>query len=342
VALGAAVGLTPPVARAADPAPGAFAVRERLDVRYHPGRDRQTLDVFSPQGAEGRPVVLFVHGGAWVFGDKNLFGLYRRVGRYFARNGVVAVLVNYRLSPKVRHPEHARDVARAFAWARRNARAYGGDPDRIVLCGHSAGAHLVSLVGTAEEYLRDPALGLSDGDRSALRGVIAVCGVYRIPAPDEFREMFGEILCCLRVGRTPLVPPAVAPVLARHGGGLNLFRMVFGDGEEVRRRASPLAQVRPGLPPFLVLYAAVEVPRLAGMAADFSEALTRAGTEAELREVPGCTHNTILFRLGRPGDAAGPALLRFVDRCAAAPAPWSAGWPPRPLGRSTSATPGRT
>jgi acetyl esterase/lipase len=321
MALGAALGLPPAAARAGDPAPGTFAVRERHDVRYHSGHGRQTLDVFAPQGAAGRPVVLFVHGGAWAFGDKNLFGLYRGVGRFFARNGVVAVLVNYRLSPAVRHPEHARDVARAFAWARRHARDYGGDPDRIVLCGHSAGGHLVSLIATDDGYLKDPALGLTGRDRAALRGVIAVCGVYRIPAEDEFREMFGECLSCLRVGKTPVVPSALIPVLARHGTGrLSLMRMVFGEGEEVRRQASPVAHVRPGLPPFLVLYATMEVPRLADMAVEFVEALQRAGNAAELREMRGYTHNTILFGLNRPGDAAGAALLGFVERSTAAPA----------------------
>jgi acetyl esterase/lipase len=103
-----------PVRAVAPPAP---TVRETLDLRYFPGKDRQTLDVFSPRAGASRhfPVVIFVHGGTWMYGDKNLYGLYRGVGRFLANNGVVAVMINYRLSPKVKHPEHARDVARAFA-----------------------------------------------------------------------------------------------------------------------------------------------------------------------------------------------------------------------------------
>src|SRR5207253_2153822 len=108
------------------------------------GKDpRQVLDVFQPEGATGCPVVLFVHGGAWIFGDKDLFGMYRGVGQYLARHGVTAVLMNYRLSPVVQHPEHIKDVARAFAWTRRHIKDYGGNPDAIFLAGHSAGAHLV-------------------------------------------------------------------------------------------------------------------------------------------------------------------------------------------------------
>src|SRR4051812_16796841 len=91
------VALLVPVAE--PPKGPPFGVEEKFDVRYHDDNPRQVLDVFWPKGAEGRPVVLFVHGGGWMFGDKNLFGLYRGVGRFLASKGYVAVLTNYRLSP---------------------------------------------------------------------------------------------------------------------------------------------------------------------------------------------------------------------------------------------------
>src|SRR2546425_6163787 len=95
-ALGAPGLLAPSPARAER---AAGALREALDVRYFPGGDRHTLDVFAPPAAGGAapaPVVLFVHGGTWMMGDKNFFGEYRSFGRFLARNGVVAVLINYR------------------------------------------------------------------------------------------------------------------------------------------------------------------------------------------------------------------------------------------------------
>src|SRR6266851_5939819 len=147
-----------------------YIVQETLDIRYHDASDRQVLDVLRPKGLEDRPVVLFVHGGAWMIGDKCLFGLYRNFGRFLAKNGIVAVMINYRLSPDVKHPEHIKDVARAFAWTRRHVKDYGGDPDRIFLCGHSAGGHLVSLLATNEAYLQDESLKLQDADRKAIRG----------------------------------------------------------------------------------------------------------------------------------------------------------------------------
>ena len=195
-------------------APARTAVlQETLDIRYSDGPGGEALDVFAPKGAVNRPVVLFVHGGAWVFGDKNFFGLYRSVGRFFARHGAVAVCVNYRLSPGVRHPEHVKDVARAFAWVRAHAKDYGGDPDCILLCGHSAGGHIVSLLATDESYLNDPRLKLTTKDRAAIKGVMSVCGVYRIPTPDEFAVMMGDTIngFLQSSGRKMIAPATLAP-----------------------------------------------------------------------------------------------------------------------------------
>jgi acetyl esterase/lipase len=289
-------------------------IREVFDVPYAGKNDeRQALDVFAPAGAKNCPVVLFVHGGAWVFGDKNFFGLYRSVGQFLARHGVVAVLINYRLSPLVRHPEHVKDVARAYAWVRRHARDYGGDPDQIFLCGHSAGGHLVALLATDPSYLKDPALGLTAADRAALRGVIAVCGVYRIPKPDEFSEMANDMLKAFQAaggGRAAL--STALTLLMRSGRDLNLFRLVFGEGDQVREQASPLSHVRKGLPSFLVLYAEAELPKLAGMAVEFTRALRRAGNEAEVHQMNGYDHDRILFHTDRPGDPVGKMLLQFI------------------------------
>jgi acetyl esterase/lipase len=319
-ALFLAAGLTAlaaPAAAAAPPGP----VREALDLRYAKGgNSRHVLDVFAPRGAKRAPVVLFVHGGTWMFGDKNFFGLYRGVGRYLARHGAVAVSVNYRLSPAVKHPAHVRDVARAFAWARAHVAEYGGDPDHIILCGHSAGGHLVALLATDETYLKDPALKLTSRDRQAVRGVIGVCGVYRIPGPDEFKEMAGHIVARLvrpENGATR-AKALVVPVLLRASLALNPFEMVFGNDRDVQTKASPLAHVRAGLPPFLIIYAEAEAPNLASMANEFTKALRAAGNKAEIRQFGGTRHNSILFNL-TDDSPVGKALLDFVERSRCGP-----------------------
>src|SRR5262245_45715168 len=101
-----------------------FEVEVLRNVAYRDGKDadpvRHRLDLYLPRGHKDYPVLCFVHGGAWQLGDKNHFGIYGAIGRTFARHGIGFVSTNYRLSPAVKHPEHVKDVAAAFAWTHRN------------------------------------------------------------------------------------------------------------------------------------------------------------------------------------------------------------------------------
>jgi acetyl esterase/lipase len=313
-ALGVAVLGTPGASSA--PASPPAPLRETLDLRYHPGTDRQLLDVFAPAETRSAPVVLFVHGGSWERGDKNFYGLYRGVGRFLAAHGFVAVLINYCLSPAVRHPEHIKDVARAFAWTRRNVERYGGDPDRIFLAGHSAGGHLVALLTTDERHLKSPELKLTAADRKAIRGVLSVSGVYRIPAPDDFSRFAEDrLLNMLRqAGVDPHEAAGMSGLLLEAGKGLNPFRRAFGDDPEVCKQASPLFHVRKGLPPFLLVNAAQELPGLTEMAREFAAALKREGNTAEVLSVPGTNHSRIVFHLDDDNQAVGKVLLSFLER----------------------------
>jgi acetyl esterase/lipase len=291
-------------------APPVSPIVEHLDLRYGNESDLQKLDVFAPRGAKRTPVVFFVHGGTWMFGDKNFYGHYRAVGRYLANNGVTAVMVNYRLSPTVKHPDHVRDVARALSWTYHNIARYGGDPGCIVVAGHSAGGHLATLVVSDPKYLRDPALHLPANVTEKLAGVVAFSGVYRVPGPAEFNDMLKPIV------RSWVGTSTMTPVLMEVGLIANPFRLVFGDDSDVRHEASPLSHIHAGLPPFLLLYAGCEVPGLASQAKEFADLLRKAGDRVDLEEIPEATHNTILFRVVQPGNPAGKLLLDFVGRVA--------------------------
>lgn len=297
-------------------------IRQTLDIPYARQSERQKLDVFAPKDAANAPVVLFVHGGTWMFGDKNFRGRYRPGCQYLARQGVVLVAINYRLSPKVKHPEHVKDVARAYAWVRGHIRDYGGDPDRIVLCGHSAGGHLVSLLATSDELWKDKSLGLTAVDRKAVRGVVSACGVYRVPGPDEFAAMAKTMLTARLKnpdGRSR-VPPLFVPILLHTGQKSNPFRVVFGSDPKACKEASPLTHVRKGLPPFLLFTAEHDLPLLPDMAREFHKALKKADVAVDLRTIDGSTHHNILFHLDQADDPVGRELLRFVDRCGGSPA----------------------
>lgn len=142
-----------------------FVLRSDLAYGHDP---RQRLDVYRPLGSGGlRPVVLFLFGGRWQQGSRDQ---YRLLGDALTRRGLVAVVPDYRLYPQVRFPAWVEDAAHAVRWTRENIRQFGGDPDRIVVVGHSAGGHTAALLALDPRYLEQA------GARNALRGVISIAG----------------------------------------------------------------------------------------------------------------------------------------------------------------------
>ncbi|MBX9759962.1 MAG: alpha/beta hydrolase [Beijerinckiaceae bacterium] len=149
-------------------------VRQTLDMAYG-AHERQTLDVYCADGVSGAQIVLYVPGGGFTGGDKRqddfFFG---NVGRFLARRGVIGVTMNYRLAPDFTWPAAAQDVKAAVAWIKANAHAFGGDPSRLVVFGHSAGA---AHAGT---YVFDPDLR---GDLD-VRAAVLSSGLYVLRAAD--------------------------------------------------------------------------------------------------------------------------------------------------------------
>lgn len=164
-----------------------FEVTTLKDIAYNdaPNADpvKHKLDLYLPRNHKDFPVLFFVHGGAWRFGDRKT---YAKLGEAFASQGIGTVIVSYRLSPKFQHPAHIQDVAKAFAWTCRNISHHGGRADQIFVCGHSAGGHLVSLLGTDPSYLQAEKRSLAD-----IKGVISISGVYIIP-PLFLSNIFGK------------------------------------------------------------------------------------------------------------------------------------------------------
>jgi len=151
------------------------------DIEYTDGAPedaaKHKLDIFRKTGAQKAPVLFFVHGGAWVRGDRSQYPFF---GNHFAKAGYVVVAPSYRLAPKNPHPAQIEDVAAAFAWTVKNIAQHGGDPSRIFIAGHSAGGHLVALLATNESWLRKH--GLSS---KQIRGVMALSGVHNIVSLAE-------------------------------------------------------------------------------------------------------------------------------------------------------------
>ncbi|TFZ59184.1 alpha/beta hydrolase [Methylorubrum sp. Q1] len=162
---------------------GRLAIR---DAAY--GADpRQRLDVFVPTVPVARaPVLVFFYGGSWNSGSKDDYAF---AAQALAAQGFVTVLPDYRLYPKVRFPDFLKDGAAAIAWVRDNIAAQGGDPSRIVLAGHSAGAYNAAMLGLDPEYLRQAGV-----DPRVIRAVAGLSGPYDFLPFDQKTsiDVFGQ------------------------------------------------------------------------------------------------------------------------------------------------------
>jgi acetyl esterase/lipase len=142
------------------------------------------LDVYSPSNLQNAPVVVFFYGGRWESGSKDE---YKFVGEALASRGFVAVIPNYRLYPQVRFPAFVEDGAKSVAWVHNNVKRYGGDPSKVFVMGHSAGAHIAAMISLREEFMQK-----AGGARTWLRGMIGLAGPYDfLPITDPvLRDVF--------------------------------------------------------------------------------------------------------------------------------------------------------
>src|SRR5829696_1985854 len=175
----------------------------KRDIPYAtPPQERQVLDVYSPKKAKNLPVVFWIHGGGWQAGDKSSVQLKPKV---FVEKGFVFVSTNYRLLPAVDMATIVRDVAKSIRWVHDHIAEQGGDPKRLLVMGHSAGAQLAALICTDDRYLKAEGLSLAilkacvpvDGDTFDVPAIIETaetrCRVHHLPqATFGHRAKFGN------------------------------------------------------------------------------------------------------------------------------------------------------
>ncbi|MDR1631195.1 MAG: alpha/beta hydrolase [Oscillospiraceae bacterium] len=171
--------------------------------------DLTSLDAYYKENTSGRPVVFFVHGGAYMIGDKSNANCYQDKAPYFTENGYVFISVNYRLSPAVKHPAHIEDLAAAFMYVYNHAEEWGGDKDNIFIMGHSAGAQLVALLATNNSYIE-----AAGGSLDLIRGVVCLdTNLYNSVADLEtYRSAFDDedlddASCVKNVAAGKSIPP---------------------------------------------------------------------------------------------------------------------------------------
>lgn len=198
------------VAFTAANAPALFGEFDRQpDIAYGTGA-RHRLDVYTPWFASERPIIVFWYGGGWDHGKKSQ---YRFVGAALAEAGYVVVVPDYRLYPDVKFPAFVQDGAEALAWVVSHAREIGGDPRRIYLAGHSAGAHLAAMLAYDRSQLAR--IGLPP---DTIRGYIGLSGPYALTPDDAtYRAIFAAPFTTAEWQPTQLARAGAPPALLIHG-----------------------------------------------------------------------------------------------------------------------------
>jgi acetyl esterase/lipase len=264
-----------------------YKVKSEKDINYLPDGNvdsKHRLDVYYPEGMKNCPVYFFVHGGGWKKGDKDI---YSTLGKTYAKKGIVTVIINYGLSPEVQHPAHILDTAAAFAWTAKNIRKFGGDPDKVFVSGHSAGAHLTSLLVLDNKYLNKYNLSSSN-----IKGLIAIAGVYKI-GDFNLKSKSGSQISSQFTSK--------------------LFNDAFGKDQSKWADASPLNHVEGNTPPILIMVGEKEGKYLELQGKMLYQALKKKGAPVQWAVIPGKGHITEIM-VGGGNDKTSPMVIDFIEK----------------------------
>ncbi|NUQ78219.1 MAG: alpha/beta hydrolase [Polyangiaceae bacterium] len=262
-------------------------VERTADISYGEHGRRNHLDIYRARaGGSKRPVLIQVHGGAWIIGRKEQQGLPLMV--HLALEGWVCVAINYRLSPRATFPDHIVDVKRAILWVKQNIARYGGDPDFVVIAGGSAGGHLAALAAlTPDDKSLQP--GFEDAD-TGVQACVPFYGVF------DFTDRNG-------MGR-----PDLRIILERL-----IIKKPMKTHREVFEKASPLYRVSEKAPPFMVVHGVNDILAPVAEARHFVNEL-RAVSKAPVvyAELPVAQHAFEVFASVRAAHVVR-GVARFLE-----------------------------
>jgi len=264
---------------------GDVAVTQHIDYVGSGVGSRHHLDVYAPRrGTTNAPVLLQVHGGGWMIGDKGQQGL--PLMHHLASRGWVCVSANYRLSPRATWPEHLIDLKCAIRWIRDEIEAFGGDPNFIAATGGSAGGHLSSLVGlTANDPEYQPGFETVD---TSVRAVVPFYGVYDLSNHYDLQATFGIRGLSERM----------------------ILKKKYKSDPEAFRRASPMHRMTADAPPFFVIHGSNDSLAAVEEARHFAHALGQISKNpVAYAELPGAQHAFDIFHSKRAS-----VVVRAVDR----------------------------
>ncbi len=272
-------------------------IERNLRYRSADGWDTKftELDIYHRGNNGKRPVLVFVHGGGWVEGDKSNIALNKNMVNSFLDSGYVVAAVNFRLiekkrNSKVKYADMAQDIAGSIKWLSQNVQDYGGDPQFFVLLGHSSGAHMAALLGTDASYLEDQELSLD-----IIRGVITF-DIHVYDIPGALKAMKGTAFD-KRIER---------------------LEQYFGDTEKEQKKASPAYFVNNGSNiPFLLMSAGIKDGKrqtlTKEMTEEFKAALINAGHPAERYHYENSRHFDLPLGYGKGKIDIQAKVERFLN-----------------------------
>ncbi|WP_293700219.1 MULTISPECIES: alpha/beta hydrolase [unclassified Sphingopyxis] len=235
--------------------------------------ERNKLNIWVPTGTkktDKQPVLVWLYGGGWYSGQRDDYGF---AGRAFARQGFIVVIPDYRIVPDGHWPDFLHDSAAAVAWTDANIANYGGDPDRIALSGHSAGAYNAVMLALDPQWMK-----AAGSDTSVIRGVAALAGPYDF-APFE------------EGGRADVAMGDIRPV----------------------ERTQPITFVRADAPPLWLGHGTADTVVRVRNSQRLAAAMQKVGGSAALREYDGLSHNDLVMALTKPLAYKGPILPEMTD-----------------------------
>lgn len=243
---------------------------------------KHRLDIYLPKNKKDFPIVHFIHGGYWTSGDKDYYafatGLYGNIGTTLAKNGIGVVVQNYRLSPETNIIGEVDDVLSGIEWTAQNISGYGGNPSNIYLMGHSAGGHIVTLLGTNPRLLKEKNLEQNIAGFIDLSGIIDIPGMIA-SSEAEFNK--------------------------------NVSFPVFTEQIENQKKYSPATYIKDSLPNFLIIWGEHDFPIVKSQTETLLASLKK---KPPYHILPDQSHIDIVTQFGKTNDTITPIIFDFIKQ----------------------------
>ena len=254
-------------------------MRVAENIPYKPGstHTKHLLDVYTPDGPNTNPVLIFVHGGSWYTGCKEW---YQQLGRHLAEKNIVCVVINYRLGADATYEAMADDVALAVKWTSENIHKYQGDRQKIFISGHSAGGHLSALISLNLRFYK--ALGITNPAKGCV--LIDAFGMNMDYVMQNNNAFFVKEL-----------------------------KSVFGNNPEKWKDAAPVKFVTQGALPFLILTGSNTYPYMTLDNQFFKMSLEAHQVPFTYKTIPGRNHTEMITSLKDPNDPVYGDILGFME-----------------------------